>query len=392
MAWSIERAQPRDVDALLDLYNVAYDGHYTLPLGTQRQAALAVIHDSESLWLVGRDSECPDRLEVSAVCERDRLSGMYKLEGVVVAPDFRGRGLSEEIIREAIGRLEASPEGEASFLSTVRTRGYGAQAMVLKNGFRPSGLLPNAHRLDTLEFHIVMMRLSAARLARRRLPGPLAPELIPLLEQVDRTWLQSERRYAIDFEIRAQAPLPKGYWEFTKDETLVRQGFEALRARGSNCVPWGTPNFVAKAAHSSQEVYLWVEAHCAAVVLGYSPLSRDPASLLTELRESFPALRIPSLQVLLPVDATADVRRFLRAGFLASAVLPAYLQEANAYRDAVLLALAPEPLESAGVRLAPVVAPFVRDFAAGRERRQPETRASTIHGNFPPGFSAGGPM
>jgi L-phenylalanine/L-methionine N-acetyltransferase len=141
--FTIRPASSRDVRSFLDLYRVvAAEGRY---IRTERPHAAGVYRRAF------RASMTPDRARLLAVAG-DRVIGEIGVEredhpvtrhvasiGMMVAPEWRGRGVGSALMEAAIGWCRR--EGVEKIELSVYPDNAAAQALYTKFGFREEGRL-----------------------------------------------------------------------------------------------------------------------------------------------------------------------------------------------------------------------------------------------------------
>lgn len=366
MALTLCHPELGDIPELLGLYRQIYGDSYPLEIGRDGTAMAAVI-ESGSPWLVARNAD--GAIAGSAMVVVDSLSGLGKLQGVVVHPDRRCAGLARQLVGELCDEVMADPAGPASIYATTRMLSPGPQLMCLRNGFRPLGILPNARRIERHETLAVSARFRDGVLSSR-LPVPCVPDrLAPLTDVMSATVGMARPRIAstpvtspptsegLEFE-SIHAP------RFVADRFVERHG-----SPGQRWYPFHSPNLLLSAVRANVEVYAHLskaDGYCGLIcpadeAADGSPLRPDRiGSVLRQLV----ACGASYVEVLLPLDRFDEINTVLACGFVPSAAYPAMRREGELYRDYVVMARTMRPLDFRDAVVDAAFRPYVDQYIA----------------------------
>ncbi|MYR17976.1 GNAT family N-acetyltransferase, partial [Streptomyces sp. SID6137] len=168
-------AAVQDIAELRQLYFDVYGHGYPVPLGSDPAVMRRMITDGSAHWLTARTPR--GNLVGSAVVQTDAGSRVGKLLGLAVHPGHRGGGLASRLTG-AVCEAALATGVLDSLYATVRVVTEGPQHVVVRNGFRPLGLLPNAVEVDGCESLALFARYADGVLERRapvdRVPERLA--------------------------------------------------------------------------------------------------------------------------------------------------------------------------------------------------------------------------
>ncbi|WP_042377578.1 GNAT family N-acetyltransferase [Streptacidiphilus melanogenes] len=365
MAAQFRAACTDDIDELLTLYRAVYGSSYTLPLGTDREVMAREIDSPTTTWLVARTG--PQQQLVASilgtVSPQERLG---KLQGLAVHPDARGGGIAREAVRELSDRL-LDEETVDSVYATARTNSTAPQRICLQSGFRALGVFPNLRKSDRHETMVLLARHRPGVL-EQRLPVPRVPAgLGGLVEAVHETvGLPDAPRPLVDERTSPDpvGPAAASGFELVDAPAFVKRRFaEAVPDPEARFYPFHTPNVLLTAEDGGFEVYAQLnrgDGYCALVATapGLSERGRDLDAVISTLSDHG-ALHI---EMLLPLDAYADLTLLLGNGFLPAAAYPAMRREGEGYRDYVVMARTMKPLDFRGLAIDAAFRPFTEQY------------------------------
>ncbi|MFF4565506.1 GNAT family N-acetyltransferase [Streptomyces sp. NPDC001435] len=174
MSATLAPAGVRDIAELRQLYFDVYGHGYPVPLGSDPAVMRRLLTDGTVHWLTARTHG--GDIVGAAVVQTDPGSRIGKLVGLAVHPCHRGGGLASRLTGAVCDAAFAAGLLDSVF-ATVRVVTEGPQHVVVRNGFRPLGLLPNAVEVDGCESLALFARYADGVLQRRALvqhvPEPL---------------------------------------------------------------------------------------------------------------------------------------------------------------------------------------------------------------------------
>lgn len=375
----ITTATAHDVAELRQLYFAVYGPDYRIKLGTCPQTMADTIADPAVTWLIARQAGT-GQVIASALLRRDRTARIGRLEGVAVHPDHRVAGLAARLL-DRLCTTALGPEGELdSVYAAARTATPGPQRMLLRTGFRPLGVLPNATLFRRREHIALMVRHRDGVLGRRTAPPRLSAEIRPLVRAAERA-----AGIVVGTAAAAEAPAPPAApprqppVEFERIEAadFVRRRHKELRARGNVFYPFHEPNTMLTPVGGGFEVYAALDPSlltCALVDI--TPDVLLTASLLEQIVESVEAAGARYVEALLPLREQDALRAFHAQGFVPSALYPAMRRVGDGFEDYVVVSRAPHHLDFRTAHIEPGLQPYIDHYCSAWA----STYLTTTHG------------
>ena len=341
-------ARVEDIAELRQLYFEVYGHGYPVPLGSDPAVMRRLITDGTAHWLTARTGG--GVLVGSAVVLTEPGSRIGKLVGLAVHPGHRGGGLASRltgaVCAEAFGtgRLD-------SVYATVRVVTEGPQHVVVRNGFRPLGLLPNAVEVDGCETLALFARYADGVLEHRAPVAHVPERLSALLSAagrgvgidysgVDHTDTPDEpcllpERVDDGAGGVGGADRADGHIELIAAPAFVRRRFlELFPQADARFFPLHTPNAVLVAADGRFEAYADLDpvaGSCALVAAHPRPAA--VAGALEPLIATVTRAGADYVEALLPLADAEALRVFLDSGFVPSALYPAMRRVPETGRD-----------------------------------------------------------
>ncbi|MER6448979.1 GNAT family N-acetyltransferase [Streptomyces venezuelae] len=350
-----------DIAELRQLYYAVYGPHYPVALGTDPAEMARLIADPHSLWLVTRCAGT-GALTASAAIHGEAGSRTGRLEGIAVHPEHRSAGLAAALT-EALCAAMLDTGRLDSVYATVRTVSAGPQRVVLRNGFRPLGILPNAVDLSSRESLALYARHAAGVLDRRIPVAEVPAPLLPLLRT-------SESALGIDYPgVRAATgplPAPAAHAAAERLEVIEAPAFVRRRFRerfpGAEgwFYPLHTPNVLLTPEDGRFEVYAYLNR-----AGGYASLLTahpDPAAAASHLEPVTRALARAGagyVEALVPLAHHEALSAFLAQGFIAGALYPAMRADGDGFHDYAVLSRSGERIDFRGVAVEPPLQPYL---------------------------------
>ncbi|MCW7945117.1 hypothetical protein AAW14_24680 [Streptomyces hygroscopicus] len=355
-------AAVQDIAELRQLYFDVYGHGYPLPLGSDPAVMRRLITEGTAHWLTARTGR--GDLVGSAVVETDPGSRIGKLVGLAVHPGHRGGGLASRltaaVCEEAfgIGRLD-------SVYATVRVVTEGPQHVVVRNGFRPLGLMPNAVEVEGCESLALFARYGNGVLERRapveRVPERLAALLTAASSGIGIDYAATGRvagRPAVR-SVTGVDPI-----ELIAAPAFVRRRFlERFPVAGDRYFPLHTPNAVLVAADGSFEAYADLDpvaGSCALVAVHPRPAAVTGAmeALMTAVQRA----GADYAETLLPLADTEALETFLASGFVPSAVYPAMRRIGDRFHDYVVLSRTGRQIDFRTTAVSTLLQPYLSAY------------------------------
>ncbi|AOR36653.1 GNAT family N-acetyltransferase [Streptomyces fodineus] len=355
---SLSPASVQDIAELRQLYFEVYGHGYPVPLGSDPVVMRRLITDGTAHWLTAR-THAGD-LVGSAVVLTEPGGRIGKLVGLAVHPGHRGGGLASRLTGAvcdeafATGRLD-------SVYATVRLVTEGPQQVVVRNGFRPLGLLPNAVEVEGCETLALFARYADGVLERRE-PVASVPERLSALLSA------ASRGVGIDYTRTRPAPCRGAAAaagaepiELIAAPAFVRRRFlELFPAADDRFFPLHTPNAVLVAADGRFEAYADLDAvagSCALVAVHPRPAA--VAGALEALIASVARAGADYVEALLPLADTEALEVFLASGFVPSAVYPAMRRIQDRLHDYVVLSRTSRQIDFRTTAVSPLLQPYL---------------------------------
>ncbi|MFI9809182.1 GNAT family N-acetyltransferase [Streptomyces sp. NPDC052301] len=349
----------QDIALLRQLYFDVYGHGYPVPLGSDPAVMRRLITDGTAHWLTARTPA--GALVGSAVVQTDPGSRIGKLLGLAVHPGHRGGGLASRLTGAvcdeafATGRLD-------SVYATVRVVTEGPQHVVVRNGFRPLGLLPNAVEVEGCETLALFARYADGVLARRA-AVPHVPERLAALLSAARVGVGID--YADSTRVPAR-PAPRATpgaepIELISAPAFVRRRFlEHFPDAGDRFFPLHTPNALLVAADGGFEAYAELDrvaGSCALVAVHPRPAAVSGA--LETLMTTVTRAGADYAETLLPLADTEALDVFLASGFVPSAVYPAMRRIGDRLHDYVVLSRTSRQIDFRTTAVSPLLQPYL---------------------------------
>ncbi|GGW60238.1 hypothetical protein GCM10010503_41890 [Streptomyces lucensis JCM 4490] len=359
MSVVLSPAEVQDIAHLRQLYFEVYGHGYPVPLGSDPAVMRRLITGGTAHWLTARTPG--GALVGSAVVQTDPGSRIGKLLGLAVHPGHRGGGLASRLTGAVCGEAFAAGRLDSVY-ATVRVVTEGPQHVVVRNGFRPLGLLPNAVEVEGCETLALFARYADGVLARRA-PVPHAPErLTPLLSAAG-------AGVGIDYTGTGRVPsrttLPAtpgaGPIELITAPAFVRRRFlEHFPDAGDRFFPLHAPNALLVAADGGFEAYADLDraaGSCALVAVHPRPAAVNGA--LETLMSTVTRAGADYAETLLPLADTEALGVFLASGFVPSAVYPAMRRIGDRLHDYVVLSRTSRQIDFRATAVSPLLQPYL---------------------------------
>ncbi|MGV9247189.1 GNAT family N-acetyltransferase [Streptomyces sp. NPDC003710] len=351
-----------DIAELRQLYFDVYGHGYPVPLGSDPAVMRRLITDGTAHWLTARTDL--GHLVGSAVVQTDAGSRIGKLVGLAVHSGHRGGGLASRltgaVCDEAFGtgRLD-------SVYATVRVVTEGPQHVVVRNGFRPLGLMPNAVEVEGCESLALFARYADGVLERRA-PVERVPERVAALLSAASSGIGIDyagtRRVPTRSATRGTAgaePI-----ELIAAPAFVRRRFlEHFPDAGDRFFPLHTPNAVLVAADGGFEAYADLDpvaGSCALVAVHPHPGAVTGA--LEALMAAVTRAGADYAETLLPLADTEALEVFLSSGFVPSAVYPAMRPIGDRFHDYVVLSRTSRQIDFRRTAVSPLLQPYLSAY------------------------------
>ncbi|MEU6068701.1 MULTISPECIES: GNAT family N-acetyltransferase [Streptomyces] len=362
MSATIAPAGVQDIAELRQLYFDVYGHGYPVPLGSDPAVMRRLLTDGTAHWLTARTHR--GDIVGSAVVQTDPGSRIGKLVGLAVHPGHRGGGLASRLTGAVCDAAFAAGLLDSVF-ATVRVVTEGPQHVVVRNGFRPLGLLPNAVEVDGCESLALFARYADGVLQRRAVVEHVPERLAGLLAA-------ASTGIGIDCTGTGRVPLRgasctaagAGPIEVITAPAFVRRRFlEHFPHPDDRFFPLHTPNTVLIAADGGFEAYADLDpvaGSCALVAV--HPRASALTGALEALMTAVTQAGADYAETLLPLADTEALEIFLASGFVPSAVYPAMRRVQDRLHDYVVLSRTSRQIDFRTAAVSPPLQPYLSAY------------------------------
>ncbi|KOV61281.1 hypothetical protein ADK64_28370 [Streptomyces sp. MMG1121] len=343
------------------MYFDVYGHGYPVPLGSDPVVMRRLITDGTAHWLTARGPA--GGLAGSAVVLTEPGSRIGKLVGLAVHPAHRGGGLASRLTEAVCDQAFATGLLDSVY-ATVRLVTEGPQQVVVRNGFRPLGLLPNAVEVEGCETLALFARYADGVLERRApvasVPGRLSALLSAASCGVGIDYTRTRPAPCRDTAATADAvPI-----ELIAAPAFVRRRFlEVFPTADDRFFPLHTPNAVLVAADGRVEAYADLDAvagSCALVAVHPRPAA--VTGTLEAMIASVARAGADYVETLLPLADTEALEVFLASGFVPSAVYPAMRRVNDRLHDYVVLSRTSRQIDFRTTAVSPLLQPYLSAY------------------------------
>ncbi|WP_435242999.1 GNAT family N-acetyltransferase [Streptomyces cucumeris] len=375
MSVTITPAVLQDIADLRQLYFDVYGHGYPVPLGSDPAEMRRLITDPHTHWLVARRAGS-DEPAGSVVVQTDPGTRIGKLVGLAVHPGHRHGGLAGRLT--AAGCADALATGTVdSVYATVRVVTEGPQHVVVRNGFRPLGLMPNAVEVAGCESLALFVRYADGVLERRetvaRVPEPLAPLLAAAEAVAEVGYPEVGHTGARPVGTAEAVPVPgpatpattaTTAMEIVAARSFVRRRFlERFPDPADRFFPLHSPNAILTPEDGAFEVYADLDP--AARSCSLIAVHPHPAAMAHALEPLMAVVRRTGadyVETLLPLSDTTGLGAFLAAGFVPSALYPAMRRVGDRFHDYVVLSRTNRQIDFRTAAVSPLVRPYLSAY------------------------------
>lgn len=367
MTVTITPAVLQDVAELRQLYFEVYGHGYPVPLGSDPAEMRRLIADPHTHWLVARKPGTGE-LAGSVVVQTDPGSRIGKLVGLVVHPVHREGGLAGRLTGAVCTGALATGSLD-SIYTTVRVVTEGPQHIVVRNGFRPLGLMPNAVEVAGCESLALFARYADDVLDRREqvpyVPAPLAPLLTAAEETSGIGYVNVRPVEAPDAgPLTGPAAPSTTAMEIVTARSFVNRRFlEQFPDPAGRFFPLHSPNAILTPENGEFEAYADLDpitGSCS--LLAVHPCPAAMAHALEPLMTAVTRTGVDYVETLLPLSDTAGLSAFLAAGFVPSALYPAMRRLGDRFHDYVVLSRTNRQIDFRATAVSSLVQPYLSAY------------------------------
>ncbi len=359
----IRRAELDDTQELLTLYFQIYGSTYPLALGTDRNEMTRIIIDPDDLWILAVDNKTKE-ICGSCVFEVDRFYKIARTEGLVVSQDHQKRGIGFALLNYGSTFLLSEKSGINSVYTTTRTLNLAPQLAVLRDGYIPLGIFPNAHRLAIYETLTLMAKFRPKILDRRSAVKEVPEALGPIIKAMGKLIKSKHPAPKLLKMVKPQPTGEKLEFEFIHAPKYVKRKFyEAFSEPLDRFYPFHMPNFLMSAKNGEVDIFGYLseaDGYCAWVA-NTQPLF-SMAGRLRPLMQQLSDYGVSYVEVLTKVDNILGLEALLDVNFLPSAIYPAMVQDKENLIDMVLMSRSMEPLNFRGMHLEKSFRPYIDQY------------------------------
>ncbi|WP_369386644.1 GNAT family N-acetyltransferase [Streptomyces sp. CG1] len=350
-------ASVQDIAELRQLYFEVYGHGYPVPLGSDPVVMRRLITDGTAHWLTAR-APAGD-LVGSAVVLTEPGSRIGKLVGLAVHPGHRGGGLASRLTGAVCDEAFATGLLDSVY-ATVRLVTEGPQQVVVRNGFWPLGLLPNAVEVEGCETLALFARYADGVLEHRA-PVASVPERLSALLSAASCGVGIDYTGTRPVPCLGAAPAGAEPIELIAAPAFVRRRFlELFPAADDRFFPLHTPNAVLVAADGRFEAYADLDpvaGSCALVAV--HPRPSAVAGTLEAVIASVTRAGADYVEALLPLADTEALEVFLASGFVPSALYPAMRRIQDRLHDYVVLSRTNRQIDFRTTAVSPLLQPYL---------------------------------
>ncbi len=365
----IQKASSTDADELLGLYLGLYGENYPLEIGTRRKTMLKALLDPERfLWLVMRDQD-KGIIAGSMIFEIDPWFRIGKVTGAAVNKKYQGYGVATRLIAYGVDIVLHEKKLVNSLYATARTASLGSQMMLIRNGFKPLGIFPNARKINSYETLALLGLFNKGILEERASVDKIPANLEPISKIVS-----DVVGSGINFSKVETGP-PVGVedsdeegedFEFIFAPHFVEKRFDECFSHDEESVfyPFHRPNMIIASEQSNLEIYasfskkdhycVWITAN-----ENISSHRGQFKKLMFALKEQ----GIYYVETLVRADYFDTICFLTENRFIPSAIYPAMRQQEGLMHDYVLLTRTMVPLDFSNATVHESFRPYINQYA-----------------------------
>jgi len=357
----LRTAEEKDMDDIKQLYYIVYGGEYSLPEVVNRDKMKWAINDPNYMWLLGIDN---DQVVSSVVFVTDPLHRLSKAFGAVSHPDYRGKNLVTQMVKEGLQYLMEEVNVTDVVYAVVRTISFAPQIVLEKLGFLSLGVFPNVHKVKRYETHGLKALFKPQALAARKKGFVIIPPVNEIYK-ITRKTLGLEEPLMLDVSLVDEPREDKREFLIERSRD-VEQEFYQKRAKGElyfAFYPFHYPHIKLYTRDYKCEVYISIEDKDGyACLLGIKSSDKITVGLMNRIGEYAESLGIKYLEILVSAFDPEMQKRVYLAKFLPCAYFPALAKEYENRIDYIAFARSFVSIDFSGLKLTDKSKPYLLAF------------------------------
>lgn len=351
----MKRANSDDAFLIAELYTHVYRGTYADPMMASPDLIIEALSSLEYHWIVAEQS---GHIVASVVYRYDSANALAKVYGAVVHEKFRGKDLTEKLMRFGFeGLKKAKPPVQVVYAMT-RTVSPAPQKLTANLGFKKVGIFPNVHKTDLYETHGLTVLLNKKAVEGRFKDFELHPKVAGLYSLVQKECELPDLPIA---KMKTSKPritkkLKPLNLEVIHAPKFVSHRFNEESGDGRQrnwFFPFHAPNLLLTSADQKTEVFCYLSSkdkHC--VIIGV----RDDAKLglhriLNSAVWTLHEIGARYIELILRADELNTIETVIQSEFIPCAYFPAMYLSNKKRHDFVVFSRSFEILNFRNINL-----------------------------------------
>ncbi len=357
-------ATPKDIPAIIKLYDTVYSGKYTLREAKDPETMKEKIENPNYFWTLAHLDE---RVIGSVIFAIDPVNKIGKAYAAAVLPEFRGQDVMRTMVQQGLERLTVRTRSCDVIYATTRTVSVAPQVVLEHLGFHPMGIFPNVRKVKSFETHGLEIFFRQAALKLRRPKPQLVAEVVDFFKIV-RELLDLEE--SKECELEASDPRKMGseiLFEVDRDEKRLLKRFDQYQDQDlldTVFFPFTEPNMNFVSQDGTCEIFVnFNEEDGHGVIVGYKIGNRDLRHILSWFCEAAAREGLKYIEYLVNAYRPDLQRIALDSRFLPCAYFPAMrFNELNQREDYIVFSRSFEHLDFMEMQLGPINRKFLDAF------------------------------
>jgi L-amino acid N-acyltransferase YncA len=327
---NIKTATEEDFLKIRALYQKVYAGNYPVNETDDPEEFERAINDGKHEWLLAIEE---NDIIGSLILAFDKPRSLVKWYGAAVDPRARRKGVLSALNQRG---LESSQNYQVRY-AVARAEYPAPNEALLKCGFKPLGIFPNAMKIRKLETHGLLGNISPDAIKNRKTPVLIEPSerIFSILNssndlgEAEIVDIDLDYTYqSTEFEVVPGEDVKKEYYnEKSKSQLLF------------DYYPFFEPNLKCRAVDGSGEVYMYHNQKAALLYI-HGLKTIQGIGQVYELLESLAdfALQLGSyyIELVVPADNPELQAAAYKANYLPCAYFPAFKKEENLRKDCII--------------------------------------------------------